>query len=619
LDPHPYPAPQPPAPVNGSPTISFGGPARLTRDAGESDELRYAVIPLPAYPYPGRTLERRQQAISVSYTGRWEDAVDLYRGTVEEDGFFCGILDTMAHGILGLPLSFQGDPSQVSALLDADGTSGDFATMHPAEECAKIFRDGLGLGLGLGQYLLTCWRCCYTDLDRVGTPPNVVEVCKRCRARRIDRPAGQRELFALQWRDPRWLWQNPISFQWYYTGASGMVPIVDGDGEWFMFRTVPGLEPWRHGPWIWATLAAIFSRDSQYDAQNTSAVCAPTPVLQATKPVSASTYAEAQERIKKLAHDNRMVLKGEWDYKIVSAAPNYIDVCASIVERCSDAFETGITGNVMGRSARSAFTDAGVYKRTTSERRAFYGNACWSRQIRDKGLVWWGLDNFGTRNVPVGEYDVESPEDKLSKSKALSETGDALTKLRAGLDAMGLEADPEWAIELLQRAKIRARVKPVAQNVAGLDLGVEAKAAVVRGGPALASLGLAPFGDERDDMTIVQLENLGKSAATGPGPSAPSSGPTPPALPEAPAPAAPIEGRAAVDEELGDPADHADAARFAAEMTAAGADRCPHGRTHACPRCGIRRVYSAAKGADGAPAFGIAWRSMIPAPAQGAT
>ena len=103
--------------------------------------------------------QRRGESIALTYQGRLQEAVDLYRGTVEADGWMCGILDTMSHGLLGLPLSFQGSPEMCSALLNADGTAGDYAAMHPGNECAKIFRDGLGLGFGWGQYLLMCWRC----------------------------------------------------------------------------------------------------------------------------------------------------------------------------------------------------------------------------------------------------------------------------------------------------------------------------------------------------------------------------------------------------------------------------------------------------------------------------
>ena len=64
------------------------------------------------------------------------------------------------------------------------------------------------------------------------------------------------------------------------------------------------------------------------------------------------------------------------------------------------------------------------------------------------------------------------------------------------------------------------------------------------------------------------------------------------------------------EEEEDDDNDGEDAARLAAEYTEAGLDRCPyHGRTHACPRCGVRRVY----GLDPVTkAPRVAWRPLAP-------
>ncbi len=601
----------------------FGGPTQIAH--GAEGDLSFAVIPLPAYPTPRNSLIKRSGAIAASYSGRFEEMVDLGRQTIFEDGFFDGILRTMADGILGLPVNFsQGTPEMRSALLNADGTPGDFGAMHPHEECAQIFKDGLVYTVGLGQYLLMCWQCGYTENDLVecvdpDAPPDVkpqtFEVCKRCCARRVDRPIGQRQLFQLQHRDPRWLYQNPITFQWFYTGRQGLIPIIDGGGEWFMFRTGPALESWRYGIWIAASLYAIFSRDAQYDAQNTSAVCAPTPVLRAVKPVPETTRAAAEQRIRSLGFDNRMVLNGEWIYEIVAAKAEYKDICTDIVTRASDAFETLLTGNVMGRAARAAFTDAGIYKRTTSERREFYAGA-WYRQIAFKGLVHWVRDNYGTgQPTPVASCDVRSPEDKLADSKALGEEGDALGKIKAGADAVGVELEPAWILERLQAKGIRARAKVGPPQITHLDLGVDGKNAVLRGNVALASMGLAPFdpSDPRGDMTLAALLNIAKGGASGaPGPSANDAPPA--ALPAAvPASPSPLDARVAApgDEPAADPgADHA--ARFAAEMTAAGAAKCPHERVNLCERCGIQRTYSAVAGKPGEPpTFPIAWRPIV--------
>jgi hypothetical protein len=627
------PAPLPTEPVPATPGLvpapapsiaalqgraPFGVPARITHDA--EGELRFAIVPLPTYANPTNTLAQRKSAIGVSYSGRLSEGVDLYRSTILADGFFDGILRTMAEGVLQLPLAFsQGTEEMRSALLNADGTAGDFAAMHPLEECAQIVKDGLVGFPGLGQYLLMCWNCGWTDHDRVMADleegvggSGVFEVCKRCHARRDERPMGQRELFRLEWRDCRWLDQNPVTFQWYYTGRNGRVPIIDGDGEWFMFFTTPRLESWRHGIWIWGSLYAIFARDAMYDAQNTSQVCAPTPVLRAVSPVNEKTRAAAEARIRSLGFDNRFVLNGEWIYEIVSAKAEYKDICTDIVNRCSDAFETGLTGNVMGRAARTAFTDAGIYRRTTAERRGAVADL-WMRQVREKGLVHWGRDNYGTRQVPVGTLDVRSPEDKLAAAKSLSEIGAGVKALAEGLRAVAVRPTVAWVQEYMQQAGIRVEAVPGDANEAKLPLDPAGVMACVRGGPALASLGLPPFGDQRDDMTLAQLANLGKAGGSpAPATTAPTA-PVPDAGAPPPSPAPPAARQREEDDEDAD--DEEDARRSALAAGLAGARACEHGRTHTCPRCGVQRVYGApVVGADGQRAFPVEWRPTQRAP-----
>lgn len=626
----------PPAPaptVSAPPSIAalqgkapLGVPARITHD-GEEGDLRFAIVPLPTYPTPVNTLAQRKGAISVTYAGRLADAVDLYRSTVLQDGFFDGILRTMADGILQLPLSFaQGTPDMCSALLNADGTAGDYAAMHPLEECAQIFKDGLMGFPGLGQYMLMCWNCGWTDHERVtedledGTGgSSSFEVCGRCKARRVDRPVGKRELFRLEWRDCRWLDQNPVTFQWYYQGRSGRIPITDGDGEWFMFFTTPRLESWRHGIWIWASLYALFSRDAQYDAQNTSQVTAPTPVLSAKKPVGEATRAAAEQRIRTLGFDNRIVLNGEWTYEIVAAKAEYKDICSDIVNRCSDAFETGLTGNVMGRAARTAFTDAGIYHRTTAERRGAAADL-WMRQIREKGLVHWGRDNFNSREVPVGCLDVRSPEDKLAHAKSIGELGTGIKALIAGLKDAGVRPTTAWVQETMQTAGVRV------EQIPGLgpqlfDLDPKDVVGGIRIDEWRADQGLPPMGDGRGDMMLSAALKSGGPATPVAATSevAPAAAPAPGAPPAA---SAPPPARVEADDDLRalerDPYDdHWDEddedvearTALAAALTEHGYDRCEHGRTHACPRCGVQRGYSVgARKPDGSPSYTIAWR-----------
>lgn len=542
----------PPSPWIGVQALGLFGPDQIARTPGPAPGIHYTIIPLPVAPVQDITMQHRHDAVLATYTGHLQLAVDLYRLTVERNGFMRGVLETMAHGILGLPLAWQGGtPEMISALEDQDGTPGDYRRMHPENECAKIFSDGVGLGFGLGQYLLMCWRCDGVEWRRINAPERVAirdggfEICRTCGTRRIDRPAGQRELFQLRWRDARWLWRDTVSLKWYYNGQQGQIQINPGDGEWFLFRTVPDQDIWTHGPWTLGTEAAIMARDATYDAANTAAVCAPTHVFKAKESggTDPKTRRDVEAQADRLRFNNKLVLPGEWDHRIDAAKADFVDVCAAIVNWASDAWEVALTGHKMGQSSGTGFANMDVYQRVSTRRRVFYAGA-WIRQIRSQGLLWWSAENFGTRNAPVGVYDCESPEEKQAKAKADETDGAAVQALADGYGAVGYELEPAYVEERAQRRGVRIRPKQVAMP-------------------------------------------------------APPAGAVPPA---------PVQAR--LDDEIDDDDDlqGEEAARLAAQYTAAQLDRCPyHGRTHACPRCGVQRMY-ALDPATHAPR--IAWRAI---------
>jgi hypothetical protein len=500
----------------------------------------------------------------------------------------------MAHGIWGMPHTFQGRADMVQALDDAGGTPSEYTAMHPENEGAQVLADGIGFGIGLGEYVYP------SDAGRL---------------------PGQHRIGRLEWRDPRWLWRNPISLQWYYTKRDGMRAINPGDGQWLMFQPYPDIDTWRHGPWLYMTLAGIFERDSEFDRQRVSEVTTPTPVMRAEKATSKEARKQAHVELKELAHENRIVLPEAWVYEIVSTSGEYNDVTTAIVDWAIGMVEVGLTGNMMGTKAQSAFTDANVYKRTTTDRRRFYAGA-WCSAVRRDGLVYWGEDNYADANVPIIKIDVESPEDKLAAGKALEQEGAALKSIREGAEAVGFDVDPDWVQERAQARGYRIIPKPVAATVARLSLGVDAMMACVRGGVALASLGLHGFGDERDDMTLAELANVGKSSGKGtpapasalPGAVTPSNGPPIGAPALSPAPRMP-------DEECDPDPDEEDCEederRRALAAGLAGETKCYHGRAHVCPRCGVRRMYPPpTRNHDGSVTHPIVWRAILTKRAQ---
>jgi hypothetical protein len=474
-------------------------------------------VPQSAYvDTQGRDLCARDRANAAIFGGHFAQAVDLYRGTVGEDGYFDGLLGTMADGLLGSPRPFQGDEAMVSALSDADGTPGDDPIMHPFAEIRQCVKEVVGFGYSLGQYTLSCWRCRSSGNEnweiakrylpggyRELGEERAYEVCCRCDAAREDRPLGVREVFALHKWPLQSLWQETYSRQWRVAHRHGVIPIMPGDGEWALFRTVPAVDGWQYGPYLWAILAAILARDSRFDRQATSHASTPVHVYSANGDTHPETRADIERKVREAGFQAKIIFPGKWTLDIKEPANRYHDVASGIIDDMRGMAEIGWFGNRISSSQGTAFTDAKPWFRVAAERRRALG-VMLAQQLREFGWQWWSLENFGTRNAPVAVYDTDSPEDKRARADALTQLGAGIGALQDNLAKTGHELDPQWVIETCQRANVRIRQKE-GGDTSKLPLGVDAVGSLVKGDEGRAGLGLGTFGDDRGDKTINEL------------------------------------------------------------------------------------------------------------------
>lgn len=548
----------------------------------ETNELAPTVVQFPTRPVNEFTARHQRESKNATYLGRVREMVDLTRAALTEDGALSGLVSTISHGILGLPLALQGDAAMCASLLDAANTPGEYGQMIPESEAAQVFSDGITMNLGLGQLIEACWYCRSDRIDNHG-------VCEICNQPLTARPPGSHRFPVLRHWDPRWLRQEPYSRQWLLTTREGEIEIIPGDGEWVLYQPYPKVDAWRYGPWLYMTIAYIFSRDALYDRQRHSEVLAPVRVARATKATTPKARVDVKERLDRMQRDNRIVLPQEWIYEVVSAqGASILDVYSAIITWAREQVEIGLCGNTIGVEGNKGFTSADVYQRVTDTRRRFYAQT-WSRCVRDQILAWWGQDNFGSRIVPMVTLNTESPEDTLAKANALKAWGEGFAGLKAGLDAIGLDVTPAWAVEVAQRAGIRTQTKPAGSApVAKLDLAPTDIAKVIRVDEVRASQGLPPIGDDRGQKTIIELEALAS-----PGQSTEGS-------------AAPIEPSKELEVPLSDDASK----ELAAKMTSAGLARCEHGSCNRCRLCGIERVRDFEMGADGNAVWKIAWRHI---------
>lgn len=360
-------------------------------------------------------------------------AADLNRAAITENGVIAGLVGTIAHGILGLPLNLQGDPELIAALSDADGTTGDYGAMIPESEAAQVFADGITLGVGLGQLI----------------EPHPEKM----------RPIGDRNVPRLRWWDPRWLRQDPYSRRWFLMTRTGEIEIVPGDGEWILFTPYSEIEPTLNAPWRFLTLSFVFGRDATFDRQRHSEVLSPVRVMRAAKPTTKEAREKNRKLLSKMQRDNYFVLPEQWIYEVVESTGRVADIYAAIIEWAERSAQIGLTGNTVTTEGNKGFSEGKIHYRIARDRLRFYA-AAWFRCIREQALTPWAVENFRTRKVPTGGYNVEPPDDFLDRAEANKAWAESIDAMSDAFDRVGVQIDPQWVIEEAQRRGVRTMLKP---------------------------------------------------------------------------------------------------------------------------------------------------------------
>lgn len=401
----------------------WGGARAYVRRGGS---IQPTVVQLPTRPSNEYTAKQRRRAIDLANGGALQMAADLWRAAITEFGVSSGLASTIAHGILGLPLNLHGPPELVSALLDGDGTPGDFGLMFPEGESAQVFLDGIGFGVGLGQLI----------------EPEFREV-------------GERNVPRLRWWDPRWLRQNPITRQWYLLTQQGEIEIRPGDREWIMFCPYGEVEPWRNAPWLFITLAFIFARDAAFDRQRHSEVCSPVRVMRAQKPTTKQSRAKAKRLLDKMQRDNRFILPEQYIYEVIESTGRIADIYAAIIEWAHKEWEVGLTGQTVTTEGGKGFvTEGTIHQRIARDKLRFFASA-WFRCLREQALRWWAWENFGAPHAPTGGYNVDPPEDTQAKATANTQWAQSIVQMDDAAKKLGLVLDPLWVAEDAQKRGIR--------------------------------------------------------------------------------------------------------------------------------------------------------------------
>lgn len=398
---------------------------------------RGTLVQLPSRSVTEWTVSGVKGALLQADTGSLSRPADLVEAIMGDDRVQ-GVLSTRTHGLLGLPLCFEGGGKRQQKALEGQrglegktAVPGDWYQMFPEAQLAQLCAWGILLGVGLAERV-----------------PR-------------ERDLEEREVPELRIWNPRWLRQDLMTQRWYLMTSEGEVEITPGDGRWIMYTPYGSTRPWVHAAWRPLSFAWILKQFALHDRARHSEVQG-SPARVGIAPAGSSAGARKQmlRDLRSLGRDASLVLPEGYDYKVVEATGRTWEIYGEQIEWADRAIAIAIAGQFVTTEGTKGFSNGNIHAEIKQDLINFTAETL-STCLREHGVVPWAVSNWGDESVaPWPRWDTAPPKDKKEMAEAIATLGAAITALDAGLAAIGKRVD---AIELASQFGIPLVDAPVQQ------------------------------------------------------------------------------------------------------------------------------------------------------------
>jgi hypothetical protein len=338
--------------------------------------------------------------------------------SAHKDAVIAGTMSTRCSGLIRLPRRFRGNPEMVDRLqrggLEARSI---FDEMHPPKELEKLDRDGIELGIGVGELVPVTGRS-HPVLNTL--PP---------------------EHLRYRWYENRW----------YYSSIAGLLPITPGDGRWVLH--VPGgrVYPWQNGLWRALARSYVTKEHARLRRENWEMKLA-NPARVAFAPMGADEPTKKSAFQKLLAWGMNTVfgLPAGWDIKLIESNGRGADSFRLTIEGEDKQIIICVNGQIVTVDGGSGFSNQDVHKSIRADLIQSDESAL-AFTLNTQTLPAWVALEYGEDAlldddlVTVG-WDVTPPSDLASIANSLVTASTAITNLRDTLAASGRELDIDQMI-----------------------------------------------------------------------------------------------------------------------------------------------------------------------------
>lgn len=355
--------------------------------------------------------------------------------------------------------------------------------------------------------------------------------------------------------DPEFLLYRWWEDAWFYRSALGLIPITPNDGRWVLYLPGGRQDPWEQGAWAALARAYVSKEHALFYRENWNGKLAH-PARVAIAPQGASQVQKEGwfRRVMAWGINTVFGLTPGYDVKLLESNGVGYQSFKETIADSNTEFMVLIAGQVVTVTGGTGFANANIHATIRGDLIEGDGRAL-ATCLCEQALPHVLVGIVREGERVDFEWDTRPPTSRKDEAEALTAAAKAIEELVRVLTAQGIKPDVE---ELAQRFGVpRIDVATIVQRAGGQP--------------------------ENDFEIEIDLDEA-------------------------------CDGTDACDTDLRDEA----VAALAAKMTEHAVDRCEHGHSNRCWKCGIERMRDFEVAEDGLTVWTVAWRPIPRAPAVAA-
>lgn len=332
------------------------------------------------------------------------------------DGVYRGLINNRTASLVQLPKRFytEGKTSKQMAkvLSSRAGGRSVYEEMIPPQEAKLMVKDGLELGVGIGELV----------------------------------PVKDRMYPVLVRLEPEFLQYRWVENRWYFQSVAGTIPITPGNGRWVMHSPGGRLTPWRAGIWAAAGRAYINKSHAMSYRANYAAKLA-NPARVAKAPLGA-TQAEREgffRRIMAWATNTVIELPPGWEADILESNGRGWDVFQEEINTCDHEYMVAIEGQTMTTTGGEGFANGAIGENQTNTLTQEMAET-WAYTINTQVLPHFGMLGWGPASLSdpcILELSAKKPADREKQARIMKEVGEAIKALNEAVTSYEIHVDAE--------------------------------------------------------------------------------------------------------------------------------------------------------------------------------